>query len=190
MKQNDIKKCEQAIALGVRDVEDFEAKIRKKDNADQGNDPEVARLRDLIQQHQALTARLRRQRPKIEDDIINAETALARAEEAETIATNTRMAASQAEREQAQRIESLKAQSGNRLNAFGRRIDMVMSEIDRARWTASKPIGPLGLHVKLTDPRYKDAFHRYFGQILCQFAVRNDTDRRTMMDILKRCHAK
>lgn len=84
-------------------------------------------------------------------------------------------------------IDNLKTQATNRLSAFGSRMDSVMREIDAARWVHSKPIGPLGMYVKLKDPRYQNAFHSVMGMTLCQFAVRCDQDRRTMMEILKRC---
>jgi chromosome segregation ATPase len=179
-----------AIGQHAYQVADFEAKIQKKEQASQGNDPEVTRLRDLIQKHQTLTANLRRQRPKIEQTITDAEAALVVAEAAANSATDTKLEASKQEAEQARRIENLKAQTGNRLNAFGNRIDLVMREIDKARWTAARPIGPLGMSVSLNDPRYKDTFHKQMGQTLCQFAVRNDQDRKTMMDILKRCQSQ
>ena len=175
------------MSLSANQVAEFEAKIKKKEQASQGNDPEVTRLRDLIQKHQTLTANLRRSRPKLEQTITDAEAALVLAEAANRTATETRLEASNLEAEQARKIDNLKSQTGNRLNAFGRRIDLVMREIDRARWIAGKPIGPLGMFVSLTDPRYRDTFHKQMGHTLCQFAVRNDQDRKTMMGILNRC---
>jgi chromosome segregation ATPase len=173
--------------LGAAEVEDYEARIQKKENASQGKDPEVARLRDVIQKHQTLIANLRRTKPKVEQTITEAEEALAKAVADENIATDVRMEASKAASDMGARIDNLKAQSGSRLNAFGHKMDLVMREIDRAHWTAGKPIGPLGMHVSLTDHRYKDAFHSLMGQTLCLFAVLNDRDRSTMKETLIRC---
>jgi len=173
--------------LGAAEVEDYEARIQKKENASQGKDPEVARLRHVIQQHQNLIANLKRTKPKWEQTITEAEEALAKAEAEEKIATNVRMETSKEAKDMGARIDNLKAQSGSRLNAFGNKMDLVMREIDRAHWTAGKPIGPLGMHVSLTDHRYKDAFHSLMGQTLCLFAVLNDRDRSTMKEILVRC---
>lgn len=173
--------------MGAAEVEDYEARIQKKENASQGKDPEVTRLRNVIQQHQNLIANLKRTKPKVEQTITEAEEALAKAVAEENIATDVRMEASKAASDMGARIDNLKAQSGSRLNAFGHKMDLVMREIDRAHWTAGKPIGPLGMHVSLTDHRYKDAFHSLMGQTLCLFAVLNDRDRSTMKEILIRC---
>lgn len=173
--------------MGASEVEDLEGRIKKKENASQGKDPEVARLRDLVHQHQTLIANLKRTRPLREESVTEAEVALAKAMTEEKLAMETRLEASNAVTAMASRIENLKAQSGSRLNAFGHRMDLVMREIDRAHWTAGRPIGPLGMHVSLTDQRYMNVFHSSLGQTLCLFAVLNDRDRNTMREILVRC---
>jgi chromosome segregation ATPase len=173
--------------LAKHEVEDFEARIKKKESSSQGTNPEVARLRDAVQKHTTLIANLRRHKPKCEKDIADAEIALAKAEAEDKVATEARIKATSDEQDMAVKIESLKSQSGSRLNAFGIRIDLVMREIDKARWVAGKPIGPLGMYVSLNDPRYKNVFHAVLGQTLCLFAVLGDADRATMMAILQRC---
>ena len=173
--------------MGAHEVEDYENRIKQKESASQGTNPEVTRLRKLIQDHQKLIANLKRTRPVLEQTVTDGEAALIKAEDHEQKSTDIRLEASAAETAMAGRISDLKAQSGSRLNAFGRRIDLVMREIDRARWTGGKPIGPLGMHVSLTDQRYKKAFESQLGQSLCLFAVLNDRDRATMREILIRC---
>jgi hypothetical protein len=83
-------------------------------------------------------------------------------------------------------VSNLEAQRGDRLQAFGRGIKLIMDDINRTRWEHSKPIGPLGMHVKLLDMTYKDAMHSLMGGLLCGFAVRTARDRQTLMEIFRK----
>jgi chromosome segregation ATPase len=141
----------------------------------------------LVAKHEELLANLRRQKPRLEQAVTEATEAVTKAEEIEKRATDARASAGKAESDKAAIIDNLKAQSTNRLNAFGHNISSVMREIDKAKWVMGKPIGPLGMHVKLEDPRYTQAFHSILASTLCQFAVRCDQDRRTMTAILRKC---
>lgn len=134
-----------------------------------------------------MLSNLRRQRPRTEQEVQEAEAAFDVAADAESRAEADALQASRAEIESKDAVDNLKSQAKNRLLAFGANMPMVMQEIDKARWVHSRPLGPLGMHVKLKDLKYRDAFHSVLGSTLCQFAVRCEQDRRTMLDILKRC---
>lgn len=165
----------------------YEAKIQQALQNSAAEDPEVVRLREKVVKLEELLINLQRQKPVLAQRVRAADEALAQAVAAEKQATEARLNANAAESEMTGRIENLKAQTSNRLNAFGNNIQSVMREIDKARWVKGKPLGPLGKHVKLEDARYATTFHSVLAQTLCSFAVRCDQDRRTMTAILQRC---
>lgn len=185
--QDSAKASKDSVESHRREVQVYDEKIHAQQQTATGQDPEIAQLRDRINEYTRGLHNLTRQRPKLEQDVQLAEENVASAQEAEEQAKGNWEQAQQAENGRQETIHNLKAQANNRLAAFGQRMDLVMNAIARARWVHSKPIGPLGMHVKLKDMRYRDAFHQVIGSQLCQFAVRCSEDRQTMLDILKDC---
>lgn len=169
------------------EVATYEDKIQQALKNSVAEDPEVIRLRAKVTQLDDLLAKLRREKPILERKVRDAEEALAQANDAEGAANGALLSATSAEKEMSDRIANLKSQSTNRMNAFGNNIQAVILEIDRAHWVKGRPLGPLGMHVKLEDSRYIDAFHSVLAPTLCSFAVKCDQDRRTMASILDRC---
>ncbi|WRT67894.1 uncharacterized protein IL334_004868 [Kwoniella shivajii] len=84
------------------------------------------------------------------------------------------------------KINNLETQSVNRLSAFGQGLDNVMRDIQRTKWRHSPPLGPLGMFVKLDDMGYRDIIQTILGQTLCSFAVQDNHDRSTLIQILQR----
>lgn len=187
VSQDECKACQSSIAECGREVELYDERIREQEEASRGTDPAIAKLRKDIDDHLQLISNLRRQKPKTESDLQEAVKALEQAEAKEDTLQNEAMEAQRLASEHSTVIENLKMQAKNRITAFGDRMELVMREVERAPWRHSKPIGPLGMHVKLLDMRYQKAFQRVMGSTLCQFAVRCEEDRRTMTDILQRC---
>ena len=182
--------CEDSVQESTREVEAFDEKIANQTSAVSQVDPAVAKLKKDIEGLESLASKLRQNRPKSEQEVQEAEKAFEMAQHAEAQASGEALQASNAESASKEAVDNLRLQATNRLAAFGHNISSVMQEIDRARWVHSRPIGPLGMHVKLKDLKYRDAFHSVFGSTLCQFAVRCEQDRKTMMEILKRCTRK
>jgi chromosome segregation ATPase len=178
------------VQENAREVAAYDEQIANQANATARVDPAITKLKKGIDSHSDLLSNLRRQRPRSEQEVEEAEKAFDAAKEAESRAHEEAMQALRAEHESKEAVDNLRLQATNRLAAFGHNISIVMQEIDRARWVHSKPLGPLGMHVRLKDLKYRNAFHSVFGSTLCQFAVQCDQDRKTMMDILKRCKAK
>lgn len=185
--QDSCKRCEEQIQENAAEILAYDTRIANQETAASRVDPAIAKLRQDIEGHSELLSNLRRQRPRTEQDVQEAESAFEVAQEAESKAQSEALQAAKNEQASKEAIDNLRSQSTNRLNAFGSQMPLVMAEINKARWSHSKPIGPLGMHVKLKNVKYRDAFHRVLGSTLCQFAVRCEQDRRTMMEILKRC---
>lgn len=97
-----------------------------------------------------------------------------------------------ASRAQAQLAAAQREQSGAgqaRINRYGQRLQAVYAEIDRARWEGGKPIGPLGLYVKVKagEEQYIKAIESALGNNLVAWAVRTASDRTQLMNIFKNC---
>lgn len=86
-------------------------------------------------------------------------------------------------REIESRIEAAKRSQKNSLAAYGEKMPRFLQSIQSERWR-EKPVGPVGVHVKLNDPMYSRALESFFGPSLNAFIVTNLDDQRT----LKRLH--
>jgi chromosome segregation ATPase len=83
--------------------------------------------------------------------------------------------------------DNLGQQTSDPLAAFGSQMHRVLAAIDRGRWRAGPPIGPLGRYVKLKDERYRDIVQAVLGNLLCSFIVRCHEDKDELVRILKHC---
>ncbi|KAF9563561.1 P-loop containing nucleoside triphosphate hydrolase protein [Agrocybe pediades] len=72
------------------------------------------------------------------------------------------------------------------LKQYGRNIRQILDEIDKRRWVGPKPIGPLGLFVKLRDIRYGDVMRQFIGSILCSFVAFHGNDQEALRKIVRR----
>ena len=86
-------------------------------------------------------------------------------------------------------------QSGNgqtRLNRYGQNLQAVYAEIDKFRWQGGKPIGPLGLHVKVKpgEEKYIKVIESAMGINFVSWAVTTASDRAQLMQIFKRCQGR
>jgi hypothetical protein len=79
------------------------------------------------------------------------------------------------------------SQGSGPLGAYGKGLDHVMREINKRQWVGAKPIGPLGLYVKLRDPSWRTVVEANLGQTLSSFGVTRGEDVRTLRDVFRRC---
>lgn len=82
------------------------------------------------------------------------------------------------------------AQGGGPLSKFGSKLDFVQQEINRRQWVGRKPVGPLGLHVKLRDPSWKAIVEANLGQNMSAYGVTRGEDVKTLRDVLKHCASR
>lgn len=67
---------------------------------------------------------------------------------------------------------------------YGPWMPQVLGMIQSTRWVGEKPIGPLGMHVKLKDKKWARVLRVGIGNFLGGFAVTNHQDRLTLKKIL------
>ncbi|GAA5878570.1 hypothetical protein JCM1840_007454 [Sporobolomyces johnsonii] len=80
-------------------------------------------------------------------------------------------------------IKHLHATAGNRLMAFGGAMPRLVQAINNERGWREKPVGPIGLHVKLNQKEYGSALESFFSQSLNAFIVTNEDDRKRLRAI-------
>ncbi|KAJ2550115.1 Structural maintenance of chromosomes protein 6 [Coemansia sp. RSA 1933] len=85
------------------------------------------------------------------------------------------------EREARTNVESLKSQTSNRLSAFGKGVPEALALIEKKRWQSTRPIGPLGMYVKLRKKEWSDIIETTLDKTLNAFLVTSHADR-TQLD--------
>ncbi|KAJ3047319.1 Structural maintenance of chromosomes protein 6 [Rhizophlyctis rosea] len=89
-----------------------------------------------------------------------------------------------------QSIDQLRMQKTNRLTAFGRRMPELLRAVDQlaqsGRWKGRKPIGPFGIHVKLTEPKYRAVIESLLYGTLGAFAVETHDDLLVLQQLFDR----
>nr|CDI51676.1 related to DNA repair protein rad18 [Melanopsichium pennsylvanicum 4] len=84
------------------------------------------------------------------------------------------------------RLSSLRESSKNRLTAFGGpKVPALLQAINNESGWGSKPIGPLGTHVKLQDMRWQRVLESVMGNNLNAFFVSNHGDRQRLKRIME-----
>ncbi|KAF3081083.1 Structural maintenance of chromosomes protein 6 [Orbilia oligospora] len=74
--------------------------------------------------------------------------------------------------------------SGN-LNLYGQNIPKLLEAIGRASWRAGKPIGPIGLFVKLKDKKWSSIVERQLGRVLTGFITSSLEDKDRLMSLTR-----
>lgn len=174
-----------------RDVKEIEKRIEA--NARRGTEeesPEVIRDREKLQKLRILYDQLVREKPIREEELAKATQACDAAKKDIENWEPKRSSLEQQLGEANGRLQNLQSQASDRLSAFGDKMDLVLRAINAEQWERGKPIGPLGMYVKLNDTTYQAALHSFMGSTLCQFVVHCDADRVKMMRILQKCHAQ
>jgi chromosome segregation ATPase len=82
-------------------------------------------------------------------------------------------------REQIQRCVE---QQNNSLAPYGRNLKNVLERIDKMKWHGQKPLGPLGVYVKVKDRVWAELLRIMLGSHMSSFAVTNSRD----VHVLKR----
>lgn len=142
----------------------------------------------VIQDLELNIEKIRHQFPRLEQELANENVERTRVEE-EVNAADFQVERLKVELQNMQgglkRLQD--SQGGGPLGAYGRGLEHVMREINKRQWVGAKPIGPLGLFVKLRDPSWRDVVEANLGQTLSSFGVTRGEDVGTLRDVFRRC---
>ncbi|OCH91917.1 P-loop containing nucleoside triphosphate hydrolase protein [Obba rivulosa] len=177
-----------------RDMEQLKIQI---DKLDKQINTEIQRLESFSQERRdTLDAQLQVKQAEIAE--AEAELESVRAQKVEKQAEVERLASEgrrlNQERENVRsQIMSLREQldrcdqrERNKFAPYGKEMDKVVADIQRARWVGHQPVGPFGLYVKVREPeRWAPLMRVQLGQLMGAFAVTDARDRRTLEQILR-----
>lgn len=186
--QSSINQCRGEIDAREEEIREMEAKLAAARREEEGEvNPEQAKLQEQLAKAEANLSGLQRRLPQSEREVTNAKAAY---EEADKEQSQADAACAEVERKLSdlkRSKEQLEARRTDRLAPYGRNVRSVMQAIDSAQWKHSKPIGPLGLHVKLKDNAYRNCISNMLGGTLCAFAVRDRADQHQLLRIFDQC---
>jgi chromosome segregation ATPase len=87
-------------------------------------------------------------------------------------------------REQIQRCVE---QTNNSLAPYGRNLTKVLKDIGTTGWYGQKPLGPLGVYVKVKDRVWADLLRIVLGSHMSSFAVTDNRDLPVLKKMLREC---
>ncbi|KAK1753499.1 hypothetical protein QBC47DRAFT_386576 [Echria macrotheca] len=82
-------------------------------------------------------------------------------------------------------IQNLKQKEPSKYSPYEAQIPHLISRIERETRFREKPIGPIGLHVRLLKPEWSNVLESYFGRSLNGFLVTSHEDSRLLQDMIK-----
>jgi len=85
------------------------------------------------------------------------------------------------------RLKSFQQGQGAYLGAYHNSIHSVIREINAERRWKSKPVGPLGEHLRLLKPEWSSIIENFFGAALGSFVVEQKSDQALLSAIMQRC---
>jgi chromosome segregation ATPase len=84
-----------------------------------------------------------------------------------------------------EQIQRCKEQQNNSLVPYGQNLNKVLERIGGMRWHGQKPLGPLGVYVKLKDRVWADLLRVVLGSHMSSFAVTDPRDLPVLKNVLR-----
>jgi structural maintenance of chromosomes protein 6 len=84
-----------------------------------------------------------------------------------------------------EQIQRCKEQQNNSLVPYGKNLKKVLESIGGMRWHGQKPVGPLGVYVKLKDRVWADLLRVVLGSHMSSFAVTDPRDLPVLKKLLR-----
>jgi chromosome segregation ATPase len=84
-----------------------------------------------------------------------------------------------------EQIQRCKEQQNNSLVPYGQNLKKVLERIEGSRWHGQKPLGPLGVYVKLKDRVWADLLRVVLGSHMSSFVVTDPRDLPVLRNMLR-----
>lgn len=84
------------------------------------------------------------------------------------------------------RLHDLTRDKNTQRNAFQTTLPNLLRAIDNDNRYARKPVGPIGMHVRLLDPDWSSVIERVFGQNLNAFVVTSKHDQVLLSETMRK----
>lgn len=86
-------------------------------------------------------------------------------------------------------LNSIQRDQGNPMAGYDRKMQDILRAVAReTRWRV-KPVGPMGRHVRITEPEWTSILEKSFGATLNSFVVTNKDDQNILSKIIRDCGA-
>lgn len=144
---------------------------RKQDECEQAANDASAAQREY-EEHRQGAARLREDLDTAERDLQEAKGPLEQKEREITQAEN--------------QLQNLAKEGGSRQSGFNVRMPALLKAIGQEKSWESTPVGPIGHHVTLLEPKWSSILERVFGGTLASFIVSSKNDMKLLFDIMRR----
>ncbi|KAA8566319.1 hypothetical protein EYC84_008908 [Monilinia fructicola] len=82
------------------------------------------------------------------------------------------------------RLKEMQKKRPDPMSGFDRRMPDLLQRIQQDRGFRQKPVGPIGLYVKLRDPKWAHILEKSLGNILNSFVVTNKEDQARLQKII------
>ncbi|RUP50873.1 hypothetical protein BC936DRAFT_137276, partial [Jimgerdemannia flammicorona] len=83
-------------------------------------------------------------------------------------------------------IRDLRGQQEDRVRAFGNQMPDILRDIAQERGFRVRPVGPIGMYVRVTRPEWIPVLEAVIGNSLNNFVCENHDDAKLLMNILSR----
>lgn len=83
-------------------------------------------------------------------------------------------------------VARLQSQQGSKFSSFRPNMAQLVNAVDKETRWRKKPVGPMGLHVKLKKPDWSSIIEKTFGGVLEAFVCHNKADQTLLSQIMKR----
>ncbi|CZT42464.1 related to DNA repair protein rad18 [Rhynchosporium secalis] len=84
------------------------------------------------------------------------------------------------------RLSSLNLDRGDRMAGFDKNMPNLLKAVQSDRGFREKPVGPMGLHMQLLQPKWSNIIESTLGNALNGFIVNSKPDQMKLRDLLKR----
>ncbi|KAJ5372136.1 hypothetical protein N7517_004142 [Penicillium concentricum] len=83
-------------------------------------------------------------------------------------------------------LQNLTKEGGSRQSGFNIKMPALLKAIQQEQSWESRPVGPIGHHVTLLEPKWSSILERVFGGTLASFIVSSKNDMKLLFDIMRR----
>jgi len=85
------------------------------------------------------------------------------------------------------KLRTLQQSEGSQRGGYDRNIETLLRAIRNETSFQTKPVGPLGYHVRLKQPEWSSILETTFGNALEAFVVTSKADQKILSDLMRRC---
>lgn len=83
-----------------------------------------------------------------------------------------------------QQVINCDNQAKSSLSPYGNNIAEVIEQTKRLNWHGQVPVGPLGIYVKLRDPKWAPTMRIQLGNLMTSWAITDARDRKQLKNLL------